>query len=29
MDEERRTSANLKECIRSLKIEFFLSILVS
>ena len=23
MDEERRTSANLKECIRSLKIEFF------
>ena len=23
MDEERRTSANLKECIRSLKIEYF------
>ena len=27
MDEERRTSANLKECIRTLKIEYFLSTL--
>ena len=26
MDEERRTSSNLKECIRTLKIEYFLLI---
>jgi malate synthase len=28
MDEERRTSSNLKECIRTLEIEYFLLILV-